>query len=304
MNVVMCRSSIPGLIDGAGVFETPWRVAVPVVVTDPKLIETSEDAALVPAAELEEWEREKSEFERALDEDNVLFDIDDPGFIFFDTSSSSEEVSSSVHALGGDDAMANAFQRMQQQDIGGVLHAGNSSAVFDVAARAAALAPVKITAKVPDFSDVVGPQATRQTSLMDTSIDYMFSMPMFLDAMHERTAYTEFSIGDTASTSQTAQRPCTRSNSVTTYSPCATPRNVGAPSGSPWAPIAVEPSEAGRGVASRKRHGNVQHFVPQHSSICSRAGSSSNGELSSGWQFISTPRDPKLHVPTLLEQHA
>ncbi|KAJ2740184.1 hypothetical protein H4S06_006178, partial [Coemansia sp. BCRC 34490] len=85
MNVVMCRSNIPGLVDGAGVFETPWRVAVPSVVADLKLVEAGEDA-LIPAAALEEWEREKSEFERALDEDNVLFDIDDPGFIFFDTS--------------------------------------------------------------------------------------------------------------------------------------------------------------------------------------------------------------------------
>ncbi|KAJ2858977.1 hypothetical protein GGI22_003137, partial [Coemansia erecta] len=62
MNVVMCRLNIPGLVDGAGIFETPWRVAVPVVVTDPKLIEAGEDT-LIPAAELDAWEREKSEFE-------------------------------------------------------------------------------------------------------------------------------------------------------------------------------------------------------------------------------------------------
>ncbi|KAJ2313217.1 hypothetical protein IWW54_001649, partial [Coemansia sp. RSA 2705] len=85
LGVVACRAGLPGLPDGTTVFETPWRVRMPVVVTDPRLRDADEDS-LVPAAELAKWEREKSEFERALDEDNVLFDIDDPGFIFFDTS--------------------------------------------------------------------------------------------------------------------------------------------------------------------------------------------------------------------------
>ncbi|KAJ1906734.1 hypothetical protein LPJ81_001187 [Coemansia sp. IMI 209127] len=277
MNVVMCRSNIPGLVDGAGIFETPWRVAVPVVVTDPKLIETGEDA-LIPAAELDAWEREKSEFERALDEDNVLFDIDDPGFIFFDTSSSSSSsssnASSSVHTISD-----------------GVM------SVFDVAARAAASAPVKITTKVPDFSDVFDPHTASQTTLLDTNIDHLFNIPMFFDAVHARTGYTEFSTDSTPSAIQPARLPFTRSNSVTTYSSYA-------PNSSPWTPMIAESSDTSRAAASRRRHGNVQHFVPQYSSTCSGIGAASGGELSSGWQFISTPRDPKLHVPTLLEQHA
>ncbi|KAJ2840922.1 hypothetical protein GGI22_008132, partial [Coemansia erecta] len=77
-----------------------------------------------------------------------------------------------------------------------------------------------------------------------------------------------------------------------------------APNGSSWTPMVAEPSDASRAAASKKRHGNVQHFVPQYSSTCSGSGAVSSGELSAGWQFISTPRDPKLHVPTLLEQHA
>ncbi|KAJ1769535.1 hypothetical protein LPJ74_003955 [Coemansia sp. RSA 1843] len=293
MNVVMCRSNIPGLVDGAGVFETPWRVAVPVVVTDSKLIEAGKDA-LIPTAELEEWEREKSEFERALDEDNVLFDIDDPGFIFFDTSSA-------VSGPATDISLAGALQRLRQQD--GSLQMGDGNAVFDFAARAAALAPVRITTKVPDFSDVFDSHTASQTTILDTNIDHLFNMPMFLDSVHARTVYTEFSVSETPSTNQSTRRPFTRSSSVATYSSCATPHSLGASNSSnSWTPPFVEANETTRAVASRKRHGNVQHFVPQYSSTWS--GSGGGDEMSSGWQFISTPRDPKLHVPTLLEQHA
>ncbi|KAJ2610162.1 hypothetical protein EV177_004113, partial [Coemansia sp. RSA 1804] len=301
MNVVMCRSNIPGLVDGAGVFETPWRVAVPSVVADLKLVEAGEDA-LIPAAALEEWEREKSEFERALDEDNVLFDIDDPGFIFFDTS------------LGGmpdttDDAyLTEALSRRARlgpnassiRAMEGRGMAGN--AIFNFAARAAALAPVKITTKVPDFSDVFNSRTPIQPALMDTHMNYLFSIPMLFDSVHARTAYSEFSVDDAPSTNGSGRRPFTRSNSVTTQSSCVTPRNAGASISNSWTPAFGGANEMSRAVASRKRHGNVQHFVPQYSGAIS--GIDSSDELSSGWQFISTPRDSKLHVPTLLEQHA
>ncbi|KAJ2245069.1 hypothetical protein GGI13_005983, partial [Coemansia sp. RSA 455] len=113
MNVVMCRSNIPGLSDDTAVFETPWCARVPVMVADPKLIEADEDA-LVPTAELAEWEREKSEFERALDEDNVLFDIDDPGFIFFDTSDPLGSTSG-LEAAPMADAITSDLAQLQHQ---------------------------------------------------------------------------------------------------------------------------------------------------------------------------------------------
>ncbi|KAJ2509926.1 hypothetical protein GGI11_005690, partial [Coemansia sp. RSA 2049] len=301
MNVVMCRSNIPGLVDGAGVFETPWRVAVPSVVADLKLVEAGEDA-LIPAAALEEWEREKSEFERALDEDNVLFDIDDPGFIFFDTSlggmpdtTDDTYLTEALSRRAGLGPNASSIRAMEGRGMAG-------NAIFNFAARAAALAPVKITTKVPDFSDVFNWHTPIQPALMDTHMNYLFSMPMLFDSVHARTAYTEFSVDDAPSTNGSSRRPFTRSNSVTTQSSCVTPRNAGASSSNSWTPAFGGANEMSRTVASRKRHGNMQHFVPQYSGAIS--GIDCSDELSSGWQFISTPRDSKLHVPTLLEQHA
>ncbi|KAJ2797853.1 hypothetical protein H4R21_004156, partial [Coemansia helicoidea] len=63
IGVLACRANASGLPDGATVFETPWRVELPVVVADPRLIDADEDT-LVPAAEVAEWARERSAFER------------------------------------------------------------------------------------------------------------------------------------------------------------------------------------------------------------------------------------------------
>ncbi|KAJ2676169.1 hypothetical protein GGI25_003675 [Coemansia spiralis] len=333
MNIVMCRSNIPGIVDGTSVFETPWRVAVPVAITDPKLIETDEDA-LVPAAELAEWEREKSEFERALDEDNVLFDIDDPGFIFFDTSSGVSETALPETSLATgiipqagvselqptildssasndviSDAIAGIFQQSQyqQQQQPGALPLGPSNTMFDIAVKSATLAPVKITTKVPDFSDVLGLYtASSQGATADTDADYLFNMSMFFDtAVHAPTTHVDFNISETGSSSVPPTRQSyTRSNSVATHSPCMTPRTTGGSSTAYlWTPSTGGSNGISRTLASRKRHGNVQHFVPQYPSTSSTE-IDCNEELSSGWQFISTPRDPKLHIPTLLAQHA
>ncbi|KAJ2789437.1 hypothetical protein H4R20_007182, partial [Coemansia guatemalensis] len=68
--VAVCRSAAAGLRDGAAAFETPWRLP-PAAVPAPAECVRGDGAA-----------REKADFERALDEDCVLFDVDDPGFIF------------------------------------------------------------------------------------------------------------------------------------------------------------------------------------------------------------------------------
>ncbi|KAJ1836259.1 hypothetical protein LPJ63_000395 [Coemansia sp. RSA 2711] len=157
LGVVACRAGLPGLPDGTTVFETPWRVRMPVVVTDPRLRDADEDS-LVPAAELAKWEREKSEFERALDEDNVLFDIDDPGFIFFDTSGPTLPPTDGA---------------LQSLPYG-------------------ASAPVRITTRVPDFSDVLEPYAARHTAISDADVDSMFAMPLLFDASFGSTMQAGF----------------------------------------------------------------------------------------------------------------
>ncbi|KAJ2156728.1 hypothetical protein GGF46_004997 [Coemansia sp. RSA 552] len=282
IGAAICRANVPGLGDGTAIFETPWRVETPIKVTDPRLIDADEDT-LVPAAELAEWEREKGEFERALDEDNVLFDIDDPGFIFFDTSDPS--------GAGISPVPENTAQ-------GVTLEQGSSVARIFAAAtsRNAAAAPVRITTKVPDFSDVAGPDAAGNISISDADADFMFSMPLLFDTMHGPTMQQANGPGGIAESPAGFGPPRqsrTRSNSASAYSPCMTPRATGG-----YALVSPDPSGS---VLGRRPPGNVQHFVPHYSST---QNTRSGGEPGSGWQFISTPRDPKLHIPTLLAQHA
>ncbi|KAJ1953573.1 hypothetical protein EC988_002913, partial [Linderina pennispora] len=227
MSIVTCRATIPGLSDNTSVFETPWRVRLPVSVAGPA-------DALVPAAELAAWEQEKSEFERALDEDNVLFDIDDPGFIFYDPS----EAPAEPLAVPG--------------------------------------APVRITTRVPDFSDVASRDAP--SALAELAIESNYTMPLFADSA--ASVYADLATLDSVPTPRSSR---TRASSVATHSPAMTPR-TGSLS------IASEP-------VMRRSGGRVQHFVPHYSSTAPE-------ERSSGWQFVSTPRDPTLHIPTLLAQHA
>ncbi|KAJ2342775.1 hypothetical protein GGF43_005851, partial [Coemansia sp. RSA 2618] len=277
MGVVVCRASVPGLPDGTEVFETPWRVRMPAAVADPRLVDADEDT-LVPAAELAEWEREKSEFERALDEDNVLFDIDDPGFIFFDTSDP-------VDAFANDSLLRS-------------LQPGSTSGMFAGAASGpAAAAPVRITTRVPDFSDVLGPFAAGHMAISDADADSMFAMPLLFGGASGSTVPASFGVADSPARAPSRQSR-TRSNSASVNSPCMTPRST-APTSAGLASPGFGSTALSHALASRRRNGNTQHFVPHYSST-----SLQSGELSSGWQFISTPRDPKLHIPTLLAQHA
>ncbi|KAJ1885436.1 hypothetical protein LPJ66_010119, partial [Kickxella alabastrina] len=275
LSVVACRAAAPGLPDAATVFETPWRVRLPVSVADARLIAAGADAdALVPAAELAAWAREKSEFERALDEDNVLFDIDDPGFIFFDTSDAAQPLHPPPESV--------------------------PPAFAAAAAHAAAQAPVRITTRVPDFSDVLAPLAAAAAARSSAAdIDGLFDMPALLDSTFAAAAATA-----TAADTSSSARMRTRSSSslATTHSPCATPHTTASFA---WPPPGAAP---GFGLGSASGSASAQHFVPHYSSVASAwattAGASASEELSSGWQFISTPRDPKLHIPTLLGQHA
>ncbi|KAJ1644701.1 hypothetical protein LPJ64_003655 [Coemansia asiatica] len=287
LGIVACRAGVPGLSDGATVFETPWRVQLPVRVADPKLIETGSDA-LVPAAELAEWEKEKSEFERALDEDNVLFDIDDPGFIFFDTSEPPSEAA--------------------QPGLG-------STAFSAASARAAALAPVKITTKVPDFSDVVEPLLSRKRPLVsDIDIDHMFDTTMLLDSAFACSSSNRSKGNSVSSRPSSSDRDaasgCSKrqtrapSDPAAAYSPSMTPHTAASSLSFAWNPSAVALGSSSSSSA-KGRNCAAQHFVPHYSSVASTWADGRKGEeLSSGWQFISTPRDPKLHIPTLLAQHA
>ncbi|KAJ2649433.1 hypothetical protein IWW40_003104 [Coemansia sp. RSA 1250] len=258
MAVVACRAGFPGLPDGTTVFETPWRVRMPVTVADPRLIDTDEDS-LVPAAELAEWDREKSEFERALDEDNVLFDIDDPGFIFFDTSDTpATDMASAIPA----------------------------TTAFAAASAGVSAAPVRITTRVPDFSDVLSPYAANHAAITDADADSMFAMPLLFDTAFGSAMQASFGGGDAAQLPASAQS--------STVSPCMTPRTstFGAGGASTFSQI-----------LSARHPAGAQHFVPHYSNTSQQDGHGSN-EQNSGWQFISTPRDPKLHIPTLLAQHA
>ncbi|KAJ2701188.1 hypothetical protein H4218_001611 [Coemansia sp. IMI 209128] len=297
MNVVMCRSNIPGLSDDTAVFETPWCVRVPEMVADSRLIDADEET-LVPTAELAEWEREKSEFERALDEDNVLFDIDDPGFIFFDTS---EPPGSALELEAGSIAGALASDLVQQQQQGISLQTEYSRAMSSVASRASALAPVRITTKVPDFSDVLDSCAGQRGMVADVDVDYMFNTPLLFDSMHGHALNAKFGVAVGAGGLGARQaRP--RSSSATASSPSATSRVGDSGSGYSWT-LHGRGRPSRQALALQRRHGNVQHFVP-HYSNASSVGAKCKEELSSGWQFISTPRDSKLHIPTLLAQHA
>ncbi|KAJ2908130.1 hypothetical protein GGI21_003194, partial [Coemansia aciculifera] len=282
MNVVMCRSNIPGLSNDTTVFETPWCVRVPVTVTDPRLFEANEDA-LVPAAELTEWEREKSEFERALDEDNVLFDIDDPGFIFFDAADSLS--TPFEHEAGG-------VAYPQQSSLS--LQTEYSRAMSSVGARAAALAPVRITTKVPDFSDVLDFCSAQRGMVSDVDVDYMFNTPLFFDSVHGHAMNADFGV-----TSGPGSHAALQAST--------TPLAGRASSGYSWTMQTHSGSESRQALASQRRHGGVQHFVPHYYSSINASttrGAKDDEGPGSGWQFISTPRDPKLHIPTLLAQHA
>ncbi|KAJ2485782.1 hypothetical protein EV174_001512 [Coemansia sp. RSA 2320] len=305
MNVVMCRSNILGLPDSTAVFETPWCVKVPVTVMDPRLIEADEDA-LVPAAELAEWEKEKSEFERALDEDNVLFDIDDPGFIFFDNSgmpgSAEAEFEAGFapaqHSLQPTntpfvtlaDAIAGSKAQQQPEQVNTPMQSEYSRAILFVASKAAAQAPVSITTRAPDFSDVLDSCIAKRDALADVDVDYMFNTPLLFDSMHGHSIGADLGASSGSSGSLTWQS-------------CTTPRANGAGSGYSWTRQSIGSSDAGQAHAFRKRTGNAQHFAP-HYPNASLLGTSGDEQLSSGWQFISTPRDPTLHIPTLLAQHA
>ncbi|KAJ1946377.1 DNA polymerase alpha accessory factor Mcl1, partial [Kickxella alabastrina] len=275
LSVVACRAAAPGLPDAATVFETPWRVRLPVSVADARLIVAGADAdALVPAAELVAWAREKSEFERALDEDNVLFDIDDPGFIFFDTSDAAQPLHPPPESV--------------------------PPAFAAAAAHAAAQAPVRITTRVPDFSDVLAPLAAAAAARsLAADIDGLFDMPALLDSTFAAAAATATAAD---SSSSARMRARSSSSSATTHSPCATPHTTASFA---WPPPGAAPGFA---LASASGSASAQHFVPHYSSVASAwaatAGAGASEELSSGWQFISTPRDPKLHIPTLLGQHA
>ncbi|KAJ2778219.1 hypothetical protein H4R18_004743 [Coemansia javaensis] len=256
LSVVTCRSGAAGLLDNATVFETPWRVATPVAVADTRLIGADQDT-LVPAAELAEWEREKNEFERALDEDNVLFDIDDPGFIFFDPSGPPGDAP-------GQMALSGVF----------------AGAVVGPAASV----PVTITTKVPDFSDVLDPRApAAHAAISDADADDMFNMPLMFGVPQRPAAHA--GLGDAT--------PRARSGPTPAYSPCTTPR--------PGAHFAAPPVPApGAGLLGR---GGAQHYVPRYSRVAAQ-GPRGDGTPGMGWQFVSTPHHPKLHVPTLLAQHA
>ncbi|KAJ2396251.1 hypothetical protein GGI05_001208, partial [Coemansia sp. RSA 2603] len=212
-----------------------------------------DDDALVPAAERAAWAREQSEFERALDEDNVLFDIDDAGFIFVDPSDPSDAPLPAAHAA----PLPPVFRA--------------------AAARGAAAAPVRITTRVPDFSDVLAPRRGMLAAVddADAGVDCMLDAPLLLDAACARRMHA----ADVAAAS--CRRTRTPSSSTAPHSPAITPRAVA--------------------CASPPAANAAQHFVPHYSSVASPW---SAGELSSGWQFISTPRDPRLHVPTLLAQQA
>ncbi|KAJ2822258.1 hypothetical protein FBU31_004646, partial [Coemansia sp. 'formosensis'] len=253
MNVVMCRSNIPGLSDDTAVFETPWCVRVPVMVTDPKLIEADEDA-LVPTAELAEWEREKSEFERALDEDNVLFDIDDPGFIFFDTSDPAESASE-LNTGPMADAIASDLAQLQRQQHQGVsLQTEYSRAMSSVASRASALAPVRITTKVPDFSDVFDSCVAQRGMVADVDVDYMFNTPLLFDSMHGHAMNANFGIvGGIGGHTRLAR---TRSSSAAISSPSTTSRIGETSSGYSWTLQSHDSGHSRQALAFQRRHGN------------------------------------------------
>ncbi|KAJ2448622.1 hypothetical protein EV183_005340 [Coemansia sp. RSA 2336] len=258
MAVVACRAGFPGLPDGTTVFETPWRVRMPVTVADPRLIDADEDS-LVPAAELAEWDREKSEFERALDEDNVLFDIDDPGFIFFDTSDTPAADMASLPP---------------------------ATTPFAAASAGVSAAHVRITTRVPDFSDVLSPYAANHAAITDADADSMFAMPLLFDTAFGPAMQASFSGGDAAPLPAPAQS--------STVSPSMTPRTSTFGAGG---------ALAFNQILAARHPAGIQHFVPHYSNT-SRQDDRSSKEQNSGWQFISTPRDPKLHIPTLLAQHA
>ncbi|KAJ1735319.1 hypothetical protein LPJ61_000605, partial [Coemansia biformis] len=288
VGVVACQANVPGLPDGTTVFETPWRVALPVAVADSRLIEADEDT-LVPATELAEWEREKSEFERALDEDNVLFDIDDPGFIFFDTSDSPGDAPAQPHG-----ALAAAS------------HAGLGSMFADFASGMAMSAPVKITTKVPDFSDVLRPDAAaRHAAISDADADYMFSAPLLFDTAFGPTAQAALGAMDGAAAGAPRHLSCAHPGSAS-QDLCATPP-ASASGGSSFLVTSSTGSSTGpvgRAPAARGRHAGVQHFVPHYSSTTAQSPGGGGGELGTGWQFVSMSQYPKLHIPTLLAQHA
>ncbi|KAJ2779905.1 hypothetical protein GGI15_003730 [Coemansia interrupta] len=259
LSVVSCRATPPGLRDAAAVFATPWRTCLPAAAAAADATADADadadDDALVPAAERAAWAREQSEFERALDEDNVLFDIDDAGFIFVDPGDAADPPAAASAA-----PLPAAFRA--------------------AAARGAAAAPVRITTRVPDFSDVLAPLAARRGVLAaaDAAADCMLDAPLLLDAACARRIHA----ADVAAAAP-GRRARTPSSSTAPHSPAMAPRAAWL--SPPPPPAATAP----------------QHFVPHYSSVASPW---SAGELSSGWQFISTPRDPKLHVPTLLAQHA
>ncbi|KAJ2173210.1 hypothetical protein EV181_007445, partial [Coemansia sp. RSA 532] len=223
---------------------TPWRVRMPAAVADLRLADADEDT-LVPAAELAEWEREKSEFERALDEDNVLFDIDDPGFIFFDTSDPATD------ALPGD-SMLHSLQSGN----------ANSNMFAGVASGPAAAAPVRITTRVPDFSDVLEPLISSHVTISDADADSMFTMPLLFDATYGSAMQASFGVAESPA-SQMLSR--TQSNSASVYSPCMTPRASTSAGGSLTSP-SVGSTALSHALASKRRNGNSQHFVPHYSS--------------------------------------
>ncbi|KAJ1852511.1 hypothetical protein LPJ73_002816, partial [Coemansia sp. RSA 2703] len=161
LSVVTCRATPPGLRDAAAVFATPWRTRLPEpAVAGAAAAAADDDDALVPAAERAAWAREQSEFERALDEDNVLFDIDDAGFIFVDPSDPSDAPLPAAHAA----PLPPVFRA--------------------AAARGAAAAPVRITTRVPDFSDVLAPRRGMLAAVddADAGVDCMLDAPLLLDA--------------------------------------------------------------------------------------------------------------------------
>ncbi|KAJ2077329.1 hypothetical protein H4R24_005194 [Coemansia sp. RSA 988] len=196
--VAVPRSAAAGLRDGAAVFETPWRLPSAAVPAPVESVRGDGCAA-----------REKAEFERALDEDCVLFDVDDPGFIFVDPSAAPQPLFSGLFA-----------------------HA---------AASAAAAAPVRIAAAPP-----TAPPAALPHMLSDADADLMFSAPLLFDAPFR-------------------------------------------PSAQPAAEYPARVPSPPR-IASR----DAQHVVP-HYAVAPR---------DAGWLFVSSPRSPRLHAPTLLARHA
>lgn len=297
MRVVICQSNLTGIANGTTVFETPWRVKLPIEITDPNLIEEGKDALVPAAAELIENEREKREFERALDEDKVLFDIDDPGFIFFDTSDSSAQPAKNTASSGGlADSLDTMLSNVALDGNNGPSAEDSASNILATAAsRAAAKAPVKITTRVPDFSDVLDSYMARRAGIADVDVDYMLKMPLPFESMLGYDALTDMrggGCGDDSSIHSNS-RSATRSNSVANFSLSMAPLTGGANS-----------IGGGDSHALSSSRGSVQHFVPHYSSISLSNRDSKEKKLSSGWQFISTSRDPKLHIPTLLGQHA